>query len=666
MAELGGLRAKKLATADEATGLEDVVEPWTNTVFNEITNACRGETTTPTMTTSGQKAKGTTVKAAPVRTVSDEEKKMENDSVSTPTALAATSIGVAAAKSLLSIDSTSPLPEVNNNTLPSLGTSLSSCELVHDYEIGQGRRKSRGMSLVEMDRMTVSSGSTATLHYTMNKPHETCIMNASYLTKTKTDAALAVSKLIHEKPLDDLLVLQAMDIYETNFPLCDSNNGGQDDVTFECNGKRVIEMALSLPDDFTLEYQPGDSLGIIVSNTPQAVQFILNMLQDKHGIKPTQKISIDSNQPVTVEEAVRDYIDLCSPLKNKRILHSLSQFTTNVQESNALRLLASKTPDGEELFKKLIDEQRMTVVDVLKAFPSCQSIPLEALIGMLPSIPPRYYSVSSSPLDPRNGALSLTVAFSVVDYLTPSLQVDGNEIGCRRIGGVATRFLEVLCSGFLSGTMKSPPPTKLKIFPKPSADFELPSSLSTPLILIGPGTGIAPFVGFLRHRQAQSQQSQQTATSMVEGTWRGDYELEADDLPVSNRDAPSVLPQRRLGKISVFFGCRRSNHDWLFQEEMEKFQQNGIITNLYTAFSREEPKQYVQDVMVQDEVCRASLVHLLLEEHAAVYICGDGNQMAKDVQNALIKIISPHVEDAPAHLERMKKQRRLLLDIWTS
>ena len=266
------------------------------------------------------------------------------------------------------------------------------------------------------------------------------------------------------------------------FPLCDSNNGGQDDVTFECNGKRVIEMALSLPDDFTLEYQPGDSLGIIVSNTPQAVQFILNMLQDKHGIKPTQKISIDSNQPVTVEEAVRDYIDLCSPLKNKRILHSLSQFTTNVQESNALRLLASKTPDGEELFKKLIDEQRMTVVDVLKAFPSCQSLPLEALIGMLPSIPPRYYSVSSSPLDPRNGALSLTVAFSVVDYLTPSLQVDGNEIGCRRIGGVATRFLEVLCSGFLSGTMKSPPPTKLKIFPKPSADFELPSSLSTPLI----------------------------------------------------------------------------------------------------------------------------------------------------------------------------------------
>ena len=240
------------------------------------------------------------------------------------------------------------------------------------------------------------------------------------------------------------------------------------------------------------------------------------------------------------------------------------------------------------------------------------------------------------------------------------------DIGRRRMGGVATRFLEVLCSGFLSGTMKSPPATRLKIFPKPSAEFELPSSLSTPLILIGPGTGIAPFVGFLRHRQAQSQQSQQTATSMVEGTWRGDYEMEANDLPVSKRDAPSILQQRNVGKICVFFGCRRSDHDWLFQDEMKQLQQDGIISNLYTAFSREEPKHYVQDVMVQDEACRASLVHLLLETRAAVYICGDGNQMAKDVQNALIKVISPHVDDAPAYLEQMKKQRRLLLDIWTS
>ena len=662
MAELGGTRAKKLGMADEATGLEDVVEPWTGSVFTDITSACRGSC--PSQVSNAANVS----KAMPSRTVSDssraEEKKTESDVVSMAQekpAIPVMSVGVATVRSLLSLDSSKPLPEVNNNTLPSLGTSLSSCELVH--EDVEGRRKSRGMSLAEMDRMTVSSGSTATLHYTMNKPHETSIMNASYLTKTSTEAAAAVSKLVNDNKLDDKLLMEAIKIYEDHFPL---SGPGDNTITYECNGKRVIEMTMSLPDDFTLEYQPGDSLGILVPNMPQAVQFILQMLQEKHNMKPSQKISIDSNHPVTVEEAVRTHIDLCSPLKNKRILHSLSQFTTNADESNVLRLLASKTQQGEELFKKLIDEQRMTVVDVLKAFPSCQSIPLEGLIGMLPGIPPRYYSVSSSPLDPRNGALALTVAFSVVDYLTPSLIVSSKEIGRRRVCGVATRFLEVICSGFLSGTSTSAFST-LKIFPKPTADFQLPTSLSTPLILIGPGTGVAPFVGFLRHRRAQSMQSKQAASSIVEGTWRGDYEMEADDLPVSKNDAPSgVMHQRNLGKVELFFGCRRADHDWLFQEEMEQLKKDGVITDLYTAFSRQKPKQYVQDIMVHDEVCRASLADLLLKQNAHVYICGDGNQMAKDVQNAIVTVISPHVEDAPSYLEKMKKERRLLLDIWTS
>jgi len=673
MAELGGTRAKKLGMADEATGLEDVVEPWTSSVLSDITNACRGKSGGSGV--SNAVTVKSAAKAVPSRTASDssraEEKKMENDAVAQVPAEAVppvSSVGVATVRSLLSLDASTPLPEVNDNTLPSLGTSLSSCELVQDEDV-EGRRRSRGMSLAEMDRMTISSGSTATLHYTMNKPHETSIMNASYLTKTSTEAAAAVAKLLSDKTLDDKLLMQAMQIYEKDFLLSGPMGGtdmDKDAVTYECNGKRVIEMTMSLPDDFTLEYQPGDSLGIIVPNTPPAVQFILNMLETKHNVKPTQKISIDSNRPVTVEEAVRTYIDLCSPLKNKRILHSLSQFTTNSEESNVLRLLASKTPQGEELFKKLVDEQRMTVVDILKAFPSCQSIPLEGLIGILPGIPPRYYSVSSSPLDPHNGALALTVAFSVVDYLTPSLLMNGNEVGRRRIGGVATRFLEVICSGFLSGTTDFAPST-LKIFPKPTAEFQLPPSLSTPLILIGPGTGVAPFVGFLRHRRAQAMESKQAATSVVEGTWRGDYEMEADDLPVSKIDAPGdVMQQRNLGKIELFFGCRRADHDWLFQEEMEQLKKEGIITDLYTAFSRQKPKTYVQDIMVHDEVCRASLVDLLLKNNAAVYICGDGNQMAKDVQNALAEVIAPHVEDAPAYLEKMKKQRRLLMDIWTS
>jgi sulfite reductase alpha subunit-like flavoprotein len=656
--EQGGTRAKPLAMADEATGLEDVVEPWTHSVLQDITHACHGA---QNFVASNEVASKTVSFRKADDSEKTEEKKMESDVVP---AVVSAGPGVVTARSLLSLQPSDSFPDVAHNTLPSLGTSLSSCELVHDHD--HDRRKSRGMSLAEIDRMTVSSGSTATLHYTMTKPHETNILNASYLTNTPTDAATAVSNLLQKSnKLEDNVLIEAMDTYATLFPLSAVDGSNVDDASvFERNGKRVIEMTMSLPDDFTLEYQPGDSLGIIVVNTPQAVQFILSMLQERHSVKPSQKISIDSNHPVTVEEAVRTYIDLCSPIKNKRILHSLSQFATDPEEIKVLRLLASKTPQGEELFMKLIDEQRMSVVDVLRQFPSSQKVSLEGLIGMLPGIPPRYYSVSSSPLDRRNGTLALTVAFSVVDYLTPSLRVDKKEFGKRRIGGVTTRFLEVLCSPFLSGTSGFCSST-LKIFPKPAADFHLPTSLSTPLLLIGPGTGVAPFVGFLRHRKAQAMQPHDAASSVVEGTWRGDFEME--DLAVSTHDAPSAtMAQRRVGKILLLFGCRRADHDWLFREEMAQLKEEGVVSELYTAFSRQEPKHYVQDIMIHDEVCRASLVQLILEDNASVYICGDGNQMAKDVQNAIVEVLSSQIKDAAAYLEKMKTQRRFLMDIWTS
>jgi hypothetical protein len=130
----------------------------------------------------------------------------------------------------------------------------------------------------------------------------------------------------------------------------------------------------------------------------------------------------------------------------------------------------------------------MTVVDMLRDFPSCQCIPLSALLGILPQIPPRYYSVSSSPLE--HNQLSLTVAFSVVDYMTPSLTVEGKEQGLRRKKGVATSFLEVLGSPFLAGADKAVLQLPLKIFPKPTQEFRMPSDLATPMVLIGPGTGI--------------------------------------------------------------------------------------------------------------------------------------------------------------------------------
>jgi sulfite reductase alpha subunit-like flavoprotein len=361
------------------------------------------------------------------------------------------------------------------------------------------------------------------------------------------------------------------------------------------------------------------------------------------------------------------------------------RFATDPEEEKALQLLCS-SPEGkdDDLFTRYVEDQRRTVVDILKEFPSCQSITLEGLLGCLPSIPPRYYSVCSSPLKERqSGSVGhcLRVAFSVVDYLTPSVPEDSNSQ--RRIGGLATRHLECLCSSFLANQTPSTNPT-IRIFPKPTHDFRLPSNLSTPLILIGPGTGIAPFLGFLSHRQAQyaSLESSEAAEMASEGTWRGGYELDPEELNITDRDARGLnvavdyLRKQSLGEIDVFFGCRYSDHDWLYERELKEFQLAGIVSNLFTAFSREnEEKMYVQTLMKTNKACGDRLVQMIMEKGASVYVCGDGNAMGRDVQDTITSLLAAKMqesgnemgakENAAAYMNQMKALGRFVLDIWS-
>ena len=604
-----------------------------------------------------------------------EEKKMENEddvvmpmpkTVDTPNTTP--SEGVTTVRNLLHLSGVDPLPIVDNSCLPSLGASLSSCQLITDEEIQQ---RIRGDSIA--DNMTVSSASSG-VHYTLARPYESCVMGARYLTNTDIGCAMKVHALGDAVQREDGVIIKAMKMYEEHFPL-KSNNGENDSITCEKNGKRVIEMSLSLPDDFTLEYEPGDSVGLIVPNSPQATNFVLDMLHRHHNIAPSQKISVDANSPITVENAIRNNIDLCSTMKKKR-LFLLSMFATDPEEEKALRLLCS-SDEKDDLFQRYVEDQRRNVVDILKEFPSCQGITLEGLLGSLPSIPPRYYSVCSSPLKERQNSTvhqCLKVAFSVVDYLSSNVAEDGNSQ--RRIGGLATRHLECLCSSFLANESPSANPI-VKIFPKPTHDFRLPPNLSTPLILIGPGTGIAPFLGFLSHRQAQyaSLESSEAAEMASEGTWRGGYELDPEELHITDKDAKGLnvavdyLRTQNVGEIDVFFGCRYSDHDWLYEKELNDFKAAGIVSNLYTAFSREgDEKTYVQTLMKTDKACGDRLVEMILEKNASVYVCGDGNAMGRDVQETITSLLSQKMDDSAKgtdYMNQMKKSGRFVLDIWS-
>ncbi len=122
-----------------------------------------------------------------------------------------------------------------------------------------------------------------------------------------------------------------------------------------------------------------------------------------------------------------------------------------------------------------------------------------------------------------------------------------------------------------------------------------------------------------------------------EGTWRGGYELNPEELNISDAEARGLnlavdyMRKQRHGEIDLFFGCRYSDHDWLYETEVEEFRRKGIVSRSYNAFSRDEgrEKMYVQTIMQKDDACGSRLVDMITERMASVYICGDGNAMGR-------------------------------------
>merc|ERR1712232_646782 len=124
------------------------------------------------------------------------------------------------------------------------------------------------------------------------------------------------------------------------------------------------------------------------------------------------------------------------------------------------------------------------------------------------------------------------------------------------------------------------------------------------------------------------------------------------------------------GSVDLFFGCRHETHDWLYRTEMEELKQDGTITTLHTAFSRDGNKKYVQDLMREDQELASRLVSLLLEKQGVIYVCGDGNAMSKDVQKTIVDLLSEKLfvstEEASSFLNNLKQDKRYLQDIWST
>ncbi len=336
-----------------------------------------------------------------------------------------------------------------------------------------------------------------------------------------------------------------------------------------------------------LVYDAGDALGVIPRNSPALVEEILTALK----LKGEEAVRNGGPSDIPLRQALLEHYEIRQI--GPGLLETIAQ---RAGDSSLCELLrpANKPALDQFLFGR-------EIIDLLINHPEAELEPTEFL-SLLRKLTPRLYSISSSPKAYRD-EVHLTVA--AVRYETHGRKREG------------------VCSTFLADRVTDATP--VHVFVQTSHSFRLPSNGDAPVIMVGPGTGIAPFRAFLEERRA-----------------------------VGAR-----------GKNWLFFGDQRSDHDFLYREELQTMHKDGHLAVLETAFSRDQSEKiYVQDRMRQ----RAETLWSWLEEGAHLYVCGDAKRMAKDVDAALHQIVETagHLskEKAAEYVQQMKTVKRYQRDVY--
>jgi len=321
--------------------------------------------------------------------------------------------------------------------------------------------------------------------------------------------------------------------------------------------------------DSGLTYKPGDALGVWPENCPDLVGEILELM----SATGAEEVQGPDGQAMSLFEAL------------------VHHFVVTTPTDDLIALLGHEPVEG------------LGVIDLLRKTPAERRPAADALVAALSPMNPRLYSISSS-IRACPDQVHLTVG--VVRYR------NGAGSACKGV-----------CSTFLSERVR--PGQKVRIFFHASPKFGLPASGDTPIIMVGPGTGVAPFRAFLQERMAAAAKGQ---------SW-------------------------------LFFGDQRSSCDFLYERELAEMQQKGVLTKLSTAFSRDQEKKvYVQHRMIEQQ---ADLWRWL-EQGAHFYVCGDAKRMANDVDNALKQVIREQggmsEEKAAAYVAELAKNGRYQRDVY--
>jgi NADPH-ferrihemoprotein reductase len=405
-----------------------------------------------------------------------------------------------------------------------------------------------------------------------------------------------------------------------------------------------------------LTYATADNLAIVPENDEDQVARVASAL-DVDRSQYVALTSVDTSKPTrhlfpnpcSIDDILRLYLDLNSAPR-KGALASLAHYATNASERDRLLFLSS--PDGKHEYSSWILDSCRTFADVLEEFPSLD-VPWSSFLHICPSLQPRYYTISSSSTMHPN-RIHVTVA--VIQH---ECGHDKNTTTIMTTDDRSPRVFKGVCSNYVAhlSTMlpdetedRKPIQTHAKnrvgeerqklrrpwpsarMYIRPST-FKLPMNPMTPIIMVGPGTGIAPMRAFLQEREIQRQ--------------RG----------------------IAIGTAVLFFGCRAREEDFLYQDEFATYVATETLTHVYCAFSRERPerKVYVQHVMAQ----HGREIWNLLDIGAHVYVCG-ATRMGSDVQKTLIALVQEHggksLVDATAYVKLLQqgKEHRYIQELWSS
>lgn len=375
------------------------------------------------------------------------------------------------------------------------------------------------------------------------------------------------------------------------------------------SGRSTRHVEIELPDGAS--YRPGDHLCVVPRNCPETVARAMarfGFSDDDHvKIAATggRRSPFPANSAVSIRRIAETYGELQTVASRKDIA-VIARHTRCPATKPKLEALAASSSGADDAYRTEIFLKRKSVLDILEEFPAAE-LPFNVFLEMIPWMAPRYYSISSSPkADPRRCSITVGV-------------VEGPaRSGRGRYKGVCSTHLAAMREGDIMHA----------VIKEPQAAFRLPDDPQRPIVMIGPGTGLAPFRAFLLERAAQR----------------------ADGV--------------QLGPALLFFGCRHPDQDYLYRDELEAAAAEGLC-DLFTAFSRAGPERvYVQDLIRRE---RARLWPLL-EAGAVVYVCGDGARMEPDVKRALTTLYAEEKDAdaaaAEAWMESMTRDARYVLDVW--